>query len=74
MSFLINNKDIDLYKREKKKKKKMNINLFNLIVIVRLIKRLLLIISFVNLKSTKTKDNLFFLNIFSFIIFCKQCK
>ncbi len=71
MFFLIDNKDINLYKK-KKKKKNTKINLFNLIIIARFIKRLLLIISSTNLKFTK--NNLFFLNIFSFIIFCKQYK
>jgi len=40
---LIDSKDIDLCKREKKKKKKTKIDLFNLTTIARLIERLLLI-------------------------------
>ena len=50
MSFLIDNKDIDSYKREKKKKK-AKIDLFNLTTIAKLIERLSLITSAINLES-----------------------
>jgi len=63
ISFLINSKNI--FNKIKKKKKKNKIDfllLFNLTVIAEFIERLLSIVSFVKLKSTK--ENLFFLNNF----------
>ncbi len=61
ISFLIDNKDIELYREKKKEKKIDSLLLFSLIAAAKFIERLLLIVSFVNLEFTK--ENLCFLNI-----------